>query len=39
MSDAAEHEHRMVMLTPPGASHPEIWEMEQVDNSEGRRIP
>jgi len=34
-----DHEHRMVMLTPPGASHPEIWEMEQVDNSAGPSQP
>ncbi|KND32696.1 O-aminophenol oxidase PhsA [Streptomyces acidiscabies] len=37
------HEHRMIVLTPPGTKggggHPEIWEMLPLENADGLQLP
>ncbi|WP_394429309.1 O-aminophenol oxidase PhsA [Streptomyces sp. SGAir0957] len=38
-----KHGHRLVVLTPPatkgGGGHPEMWEMAEVEDAEGLRLP
>jgi len=43
ISHDTPHEHRMIVLTPPGTKggggHPEIWEMQLLENADGIQFP